>query len=50
MRLLKFNPVLKEVIWGGDRICRFKRITQPAADIGESWEISDVPDHVSVVA
>jgi mannose-6-phosphate isomerase len=46
---LKFKPLLKSVLWGGDEICAFKGL--PAQDgIGESWEISGVPGDVSVVA
>lgn len=45
-----FSPWLKDVIWGGERICAYKGIPQPAPNIGESWEISPVPGHISVVA
>jgi mannose-6-phosphate isomerase len=47
---LKFEPILKEIIWGGDEICRFKGIEPIKNSIGESWEISHVKDNVSVVA
>lgn len=46
---LKFRPYLKPVIWGGDKICRYKKIKQPEPNIGESWEISVVPGHESIV-
>lgn len=46
---LRFKPYLKSVIWGGDKICNFKGIEQPEPNIGESWEISAVPGHESVV-
>lgn len=46
---IAFVPYLKSVIWGGDKICRYKRIAQPTGNIGESWEISAIPGHVSVV-
>lgn len=45
-----FVPYLKSVIWGGDKICTYKRIEQTEPNIGESWEISAVPGHESVVA
>lgn len=45
-----FNPILKSVIWGGDAIAPFKGVKSELEDIGESWEISDVPGSVSVVA
>lgn len=47
---IKFIPYLKSVIWGGDKICRYKGIAQTEEKIGESWEISAVPGHESVVA
>ena len=47
---LVFEPYLKSVIWGGNKICAFKGIKQKEPNIGESWEISAVPGHESVVA
>ncbi len=44
-----FTPFLKSVIWGGERIAPFKGIRTDQTQIGESWEISAVPGHVSVV-
>lgn len=44
-----FKPYLKSVIWGGNKICGYKGIPQTKQNIGESWEISAVPGHVSVV-
>lgn len=46
---ISFSPYLKTVIWGGDKIYRYKDITPTGEKIGESWEISAVPGHVSVV-
>ena len=46
---VKFKPYLKTVIWGGNKICGYKEIDQPEPNIGESWEISAVPGHESVV-
>lgn len=46
---LHFAPYLKTVIWGGERIAPFKSITTDQSQIGESWELSAVPGHVSVV-
>lgn len=48
--LLTFEPYLKSVIWGGERIAPFKGIVTDQKAIGESWEISAVPGHESVVA
>lgn len=48
---LIFTPILKSVLWGGDKICRYKDIPADGLEkIGESWEISAVPGHESVVA
>ncbi|MDR2087614.1 MAG: class I mannose-6-phosphate isomerase [Dysgonamonadaceae bacterium] len=48
--MFKFEPVLKEIIWGGDEICRFKSIQPARSGIGESWEISHVQGNISIVA
>lgn len=45
-----FLPILKPTIWGGDEIGRFKGISTGDARIGESWEVSGVEGHESVVA
>lgn len=50
MTILKFRPYLKSVIWGGDKICSYKGIRQPEPNIGESWEISAVKGHESIVS
>lgn len=47
---IRFIPYLKSVIWGGEKICKYKGIEQSEANIGESWEISAVPGHESIVA
>lgn len=46
---LKFRPILKQTIWGGERL-RSKDTTAPQSGIGESWEISGVEDNISIVA
>lgn len=46
---LVFEPHLKEVIWGGEAICRFKNISSAHKQIGESWEVSVIPGAVSMV-
>ena len=48
-QVLHFAPYLKSVIWGGKRIALFKGIDTDITSIGESWEISAVPGHISVV-
>ena len=47
---LKFRPILKTTIWGGDKIIPFKHLDSTQQNVGESWEISDVPGDESVVA
>lgn len=44
-----FAPYLKSVIWGGHRLAEYKGLDTPLSNVGESWEISDVPGLVSVV-
>jgi mannose-6-phosphate isomerase len=47
---LKFEPVLKEKIWGGNALAtRYNKKSSGQKLIGESWEISAVPDNLSVV-
>ena len=48
MKPFKFNPYLKSVIWGGEKIAPFKGIVTKQEKIGESWEISGVPGHESI--
>lgn len=48
--VLRFTTYFKPVIWGGERIARFKGIPSKGSDIGESWELSPMPGHESVVA
>lgn len=47
---LKFEPILKKNLWGGSAICRFKNLNIHESGIGESWELSQVSESVSVVA
>jgi len=47
---LKFNPILKERIWGGEKLIKIFKKNSNKTNIGESWEISDVKGDVSVVA
>ena len=50
IRPFKFVPYLKSVLWGGERIAQYKGIHTDQHKIGESWEISGVQGHESVVA
>lgn len=47
---LKFNPILKSMIWGGDKLRQYKAISTDQKNIGESWELSGVPGNESVVS
>ena len=50
MYLLKFEPILKQTLWGGDRIVPYKGLAAGPAHVGESWELSGVRGNESVVA
>ncbi len=46
---LKFEPILKEKVWGGrSLVLNYGKKADPAKLIGESWEISGVSDNLSV--
>ncbi|HAM71705.1 MAG TPA: mannose-6-phosphate isomerase, partial [Verrucomicrobiales bacterium] len=48
---LTFGPIFKERVWGGRSLERlFHKPLPPGQVIGESWEITDRPEGVSVVA
>lgn len=48
---LKFEPILMERIWGGDKLeTELKKPLNGRKDIGESWELSAVEGNVSVVS
>ena len=47
---LKFEPVLKQTLWGGDKIIPFKHLNENLSNVGESWEVSAVEGSESVVA
>ena len=47
---LKFKPLLKQTIWGGDKIIPFKQLSEKLDNVGESWEISGVKDNETIVA
>ena len=48
--IFSFEPVFKSVLWGGKRIAEFKGIPSQGDHVGESWELSPMPGHESVVA
>ena len=50
MSPLKFEPILKTIVWGGEKIAPYKGIETDQKHIGESWELSGVAGNESVVA
>lgn len=48
-QFLKFEPILKDKIWGGEKLHSLLGKPTDRHDIGESWEISDVPGNTSIV-
>ncbi|MBD5252091.1 MAG: mannose-6-phosphate isomerase [Bacteroides sp.] len=46
---LTFRPVLKTVMWGGSRLSAYKNLPDAPSNLGESWEISAVPEMETVV-
>ena len=47
---LKFQPILKERIWGGNKLKTVFGKSTELDNIGESWEISDVEGDTSIIA
>jgi len=47
---LKFTPILKDKIWGGQKLISILKKKSDLPNIGESWEISDVEGDTSVVS
>ena len=50
MSPLKFEPILKTIVWGGEKIAPYKGIETEQKHIGESWELSGVAGNESIVA
>ncbi len=49
-QFIKFIPILKEKIWGGEKLIQKFNKKSTKKNIGESWELSDLEDDVSIVA
>jgi len=47
--ILYFEPIYKEKIWGGKKLKTFLGRSIPSEKIGESWEVSDYGEDLSVV-
>lgn len=46
---LKFQPILKEKIWGGKKLKHLLNKESTSDNVGESWEISTVENDVSII-
>ncbi|MBT8393455.1 MAG: class I mannose-6-phosphate isomerase [Flavobacteriaceae bacterium] len=47
---IKFSPILKEKIWGGNKLNTLLGKQTSKENVGESWEISDVNGNISEVS
>ncbi len=47
---IKFNPILKEKIWGGNKLVTKLNKKSTLKNVGESWELSDIEDNISIVS
>ncbi|RLD29196.1 MAG: mannose-6-phosphate isomerase [Bacteroidetes bacterium] len=47
---IKFKPILKEKIWGGQKLKTLLNKQSNLPNVGESWEISDVEGDTSIVS
>lgn len=50
MKPFKFEPLLKQTLWGGEKIIPFKHLKSDLHQVGESWEVSGVEGSESIVA
>ena len=48
--MYKFKPILKSMLWGGEKILPYKGIVSEQKQVGERWELSGVMDNESIVA
>ncbi|ULC58951.1 class I mannose-6-phosphate isomerase [Flaviramulus sp. BrNp1-15] len=47
---IKFTPILKDKIWGGQKLKSILNKENNLPNVGESWEISDVEGDTSIVS
>ncbi len=45
-----FHPNLHTIVWGGNQLRPYKGLELSDEPIGESWEVSAVPDSVSIIS
>jgi len=48
-QFLKFEPILKNKIWGGEKLTSLLGKKSALKNIGESWEISGIKEAISIV-
>lgn len=48
--VIRFRPIFKQVMWGGERIAALKGVQPPFSNLGESWEVSAIEGRESIVA
>ncbi|WP_017852228.1 type I phosphomannose isomerase catalytic subunit [Leptospira interrogans] len=48
-KVIRFHPIYKERIWGGRKLGDFPGRKIPEGNIGESWEISDYGNDISII-
>ena len=48
--MYRFEPLLKQKLWGGDKIIPFKHLDVMMDSVGESWEISGVEGSETLVS
>ena len=46
---IKFDPIFKEKIWGGDKLNNLLHKNSQFKNTGESWEISGIEENISIV-
>lgn len=46
----RFKPLLKQTLWGGEKIAAFKHLDTTLGNVGESWEISGIRGSETVVS
>ena len=47
--IYQFEPLLRQTLWGGDKIIAFKHLDSHLDHVGESWELSGVEGSETVV-
>lgn len=50
MAFFKFNPILKQTLWGGEKLVSMKKMNVALEKVGESWELSGVEGNETTVS